>query len=276
MKKISKKSLSKSFWRWYHGNLLCFSHQHMQTFPFLLSMIPPLQDLYDTPEEVHAAAQTYTGFFNTEPQIGTIIIGVCCGLEESRANGAEEINEEMINSIRVGLMGPLAGIGDSLIPGTYIPILLSIGLGLASGGSVMGPIFYILAYNITMYLFMRFIFNKGYELGGRAVDVIIGEKADAIKDSIVMIGMIVVGAVAGTWVSVSTAMQFKDSAGNVFLDLNSVLNGVFPGLLSMFTVLIAWWLMTKKKMQPTTVMLIFLVVAFLGVLVGFFNPGLSY
>ncbi len=276
MKKISTKSLNKAFWRWFHGNLLCFTHQHMQTFPFLIAMIPSLEDLYDTPEEVHAAAQAYTGFFNTEPQIGTIIVGVCCGLEESRANGVDEIDEEMINSIRVGLMGPLAGIGDSLIPGTYIPILLSIALGLSAGGSIMGPIFYILTYNITMYLFMRFIFNKGYELGGRAVDVIVGEKAEIIKESIIMIGMIVVGAVAGTWISISTSFQMTDSAGEVFLDLNSVLNGIFPGLLSMITVLFAWWLMTKKKLQPTTVMLLFLVIAFVGVLLGVFDPGLAY
>ena len=276
MKKITKQSLSKAFWRWYHGNLLCFTHQHMQTFPFLISMVPALQDLYKSEDEVHDAAQTYTGFFNTEPQIGTIIVGVCLGLEEARANGHDEIDSEMINSIRVGLMGPLAGIGDSLIPGTYIPILLSIALGLSSGGSIMGPIFYILAYNITMYLFMKFIFDKGYELGGRAVDILVGEQADAIKDSIIMIGMIVVGAVSATWVGVGTAFKLRDSAGEVFLDLNNTLNGIFPGTLTLVTVLSAWYLMTKKKMQPTTVMLVFLIVALVGVLVGFFDPGLTY
>jgi mannose/fructose/N-acetylgalactosamine-specific phosphotransferase system component IID len=276
MKKLTKASLNSSFWTWYHGNLLCFSHQHMQTLPFMLAMLKPLQELTDNEEDLHKAMETYTGFFNTEPQIGTIIVGVCCGLEEARANGAEDIDEEMINSIRVGLMGPLAGIGDSLIPGTYIPILLSIGLGLSAGGSVLGAIFYMLVYNVTMYLFMRGIFNTGYELGGRAVDVLVGEKADVIKDSIIMIGMVVVGAVAGTWVNVTTSLELFNDAGESFLNLQAVFNNILPGLLSLITVLLGWWLMTKRKMQPTTVMLIYLAIAFVGVLLGFFDPGLSY
>jgi len=276
MKKITKKSLNSSFWTWYHGNLLCFSHQHMQTLPFMLAMLKPLQDLYQDETELHHAMETYTGFFNTEPQIGTIIVGVCCGLEESRANGADNIDEEMINSIRVGLMGPLAGIGDSLIPGTYIPILLAIALGLSTGGSMLGPIFYALVYNVTMYLFMRGIFNTGYELGGRAVDVLVGEKADIIKESIITIGMVVVGAVAGSWVNVTTALTLYNDAGEPFLVLQNVFNNILPGLLSLLTVLLGWWLMTKRKMQPTTVMLIYLAIAFVGVLLGFFDPGLSY
>lgn len=275
-KKIQKSSLRSAFWRWYHGNLMLFSHQHMQTFPFLVAMIKPIKDLYSGADEVHAALTTYEGFFNVEPQLGTIIVGICCGLEESRANGVDEIDEEMINSVRVGLMGPLAGIGDSLIPGTYIPILLSIALGLASGGSMLGPIFYIVTYISTMTAFQYFIFMKGYELGGKAVDVIVGEQANVIKDSIIMLGMIVVGAVAGSWVNVTTALSFKNSNGDVFLNLQGVFDGVLPGILSLLTVLFAWWLMTKRKMQPTTVMLIFLALALIGVVVGFFNPGVNY
>jgi len=275
-KKISKKALNSAFLRWYHGNLMCFTHQHMQTFPFLVAMINPIKELYDTPDQVHEALKTYEGFFNVEPQIGTIIVGICAGLEESRANGVKEIDEEMINSIRVGLMGPLAGIGDSLIPGTYIPILLSIALGLSAGGSIMGPLFYAVTYITTMTLFQKFVFDQGYKLGGKAVDVIVGEKANAIKDSIILLGMIVVGAVAGSWVNVTTSLTFKDAAGAEFLNLNNVLNGVFPGLLSLLTVIFAWWLMTKKKLAPTTVMLIFLIIAVLGVVVGFFDPGIGY
>ena len=275
-KRITKKSLLSAFWTWYHGNLLFFTHQHMQTFPFLVAMINPLKDLYSDSDELHAALGTYEGFFNVEPQLGTIIVGICCGLEESRANGAEDIDEEMINSVRVGLMGPLAGIGDSLIPGTYIPILLAVALGLAKGGSVAGPIFYIVAYISTMTAFMYFIFMKGYELGGKAVEVIVGEQANIIKDSIIMLGMIVIGAVAGAWVNVTTALTFKDSNGDVFLNMQEVFDGVHPGILSFGTVVLAWWLMTKRKMQPITVMAIFLVIALIGVAVGFFDPGLSY
>ena len=169
MKKISKKTLNSSFWRWWYGNLTCFSHEHMQTFGYMWAMIPILKELYDTHDEQSQKLETYYAFFNTEPQIGCIVVGVTAGLEEARANGAEGIDDEMINGIRAGLMGPLAGIGDSLIVGTYIPILLGIAVGLAEGGSVLGPIFYIIVWNVTSTLFQKFVFDKGYSLGGSAV-----------------------------------------------------------------------------------------------------------
>ena len=34
--------------------------------------------------------------------------------------------------------------------------------------------------------------------------------------------------------------------------------------------------MAKKRMSPIKVMLLLVVVAFVGVLIGFFNPGLTY
>lgn len=126
-KKLSKKTLNKSFKNWYYGHLTCFSQEHMQTFGYLCSMLPIVDELYDTEEEKKEALQTYTAFFNTEPQLGTVVVGVTAGLEEAKANG-ENIDGEMINGIRAGLMGPIAGIGDSLIVGTLIPILLGLSL----------------------------------------------------------------------------------------------------------------------------------------------------
>lgn len=168
-KKLSKKTLAKSFRNWSYGNLTCFSQEHMQTFGYLCAMLPIVEELYDTPEEQKQALQTYSAFFNTEPQIGTMIVGVTAGLEEARANG-EAIDDDAINGIRAGLMGPLAGLGDSLIVGTLIPILLGIALGLSTGGSPLGAIFYIVVWNLLMFLGMRFAYNQGYELGGKAVE----------------------------------------------------------------------------------------------------------
>ena len=175
-KKLSKKALAKSFRNWYYGHLTCFSQEHMQTFGYLCAMLPLVEELYDTKEEQKEALQTYSAFFNTEPQLGTVIVGMTAGLEEAKANG-EEIDGEMINGIRAGLMGPVAGIGDSLLVGTLIPILLGVALGMSSGGSPLGAIFYILVYNIVLTLGMRFLYYKGYELGGKAVELIVGEKA---------------------------------------------------------------------------------------------------
>lgn len=274
-KKISKAALKKSFRNWFYGNLTCFSQEHMQTFGYLCAMLPIVENLYDTKEEQKKAMETYTAFFNTEPQIGTLVVGMTAGLEEAKANG-ENIDGEMINGLRAGLMGPLAGIGDSLIVGTLIPILLGIGLGLSTGGSPLGAIFYIVVWNTLMIFFMKWAYKKGYNLGGKAVEYVVGDKANAIRESVIMVGTVVIGAVAATWVNITTSLQMYNSKGGVIFKLQDTLNGVYPKLLSALTVVFAWWLMSKKKISPTVVMLIFLVIAFVGVLLGFFNPGLKY
>ena len=296
MKKVSKKSLNSSFWRWFYGNLTCFSHEHMQTFGYMWSMLPIIQELYETKDEQAEKLQTYYPFFNTEPQIGSIVVGITAGLEEARANGAEEIDDEMINGIRAGLMGPLAGIGDSLIVGTYIPVLLGIALGLAEGGSIIGPLFYIVVWNVTSIFFQKWIYNKGYELGGSAVEVIVGEQATALRESVIVMGQVIVGAMAGTWVSITTSVQLTTSIqnktemvieGSKVIEkvtgtqegpvlLQEKLDGAFPGVLTLLFVLGCWWLMAKKAISPIKIMLLMVVVAIVGVLVGFFDPNLSY
>ena len=95
-KKLTKKTLTKSFHNWYYGNLTCFSQEHMQTFGYLCSMLPVVNELYDKQEDKAKAMQTYTAFFNTEPQIGSVIVGMTAGLEEARANG-DDVDDETIN-----------------------------------------------------------------------------------------------------------------------------------------------------------------------------------
>jgi len=275
MKKLSKKALNRSFLNWFYGHLTCFSQEHMQTFGYMVSMLPIIEELYSTNEEQTEKVLTYSTFFNTEPQVGSIVVGITAGMEEARANG-EEVDDETINGIRAGLMGPLAGIGDSLVVGTLLPILLGIALGLSGGGSPLGAIFYILAWNIGMFFIMRFMYFKGYELGGKAVEILVGERANAIRESIIMLGTMVIGGVTASWINITTAFKMLNSEGGVIVDLQKTLNDVYPSLLSAVFVLLCWYLLSKKRMSPVMVMLILVGIAFVGVLLGFFDPGLTY
>ncbi len=268
MKKLSKKTLNSSFWRWWYGNLTCFSHEHMQTFGYMWSMLPIIQELYSSKEEQAEKLRTYYPFFNTEPQIGAIVVGITAGLEEARANGAEEIDDEMINGIRAGLMGPLAGIGDSLIVGTYIPILLGIALGLAEGGSVLGPLFYIVVWNITSTWFQKFVYDKGYELGGSAVELIVGTKATALRESAIIMGQVIVGAMGATWVNVSSKVQIATNSEGEAVMLIQKLDSAYPKVLTLLFILFAWWLMAKKNVTPVKVLLLMVVIALVGSIIG--------
>lgn len=275
-KKLSKKALLKSFHNWYYGHLTCFSQEHMQTFGYLCAMLPLVEELYEDEDEKAKAINTYTAFFNTEPQLGTVIVGMTAGLEKARANGADDVDDETINSLRAGLMGPVAGIGDSLVVGTVIPILLGIALGMSTGGSPLGAIFYIIVWNLFAYFGMKFIYFKGYSLGGKAVEFLVGAQGEALRESVSTLGGIVIGAVAATWVSVKTSLQLFNESGEAYLVLQDKLDDVFPGLLTAAFIVVCWFLVAKKKMSPIKVMLILVVVAFIGVVVGFFNPGLVY
>ena len=274
LKKVSQGARNSAFLRWIYGNLTCFSQEHMQTFGYLAAMLPVVDELYDNDEDKVKYLSTYRTFFNTEPQIGTMVVGLTVGLEEARANG-EPLDDDTINGIRAGLMGPLAGLGDSIIVGTFIPILLGIALGLSNGGSVLGPLFYVIAWNLVMYFGMKFAFDQGYELGGSAVEALVGPQSAALRDSIVMVGTIVIGAVAATWINITTALSFQFSADSGLV-LQDTLDSIFPKFLNIFFVWLCWYLMTKRKMSPTIVMGLLVVVALVGVLLGFFDPGLSY
>ena len=154
----------------------------MQTFGYLCSMLPVVEELYDKKEDQARSMKTYTAFFNTEPQLGTVIVGMTAGLEEARANGTEDVDDETINGLRAGLMGPIAGIGDSLVVGTvYSYFYLVLLLGMSTGGSPLGAIMYIIVWNLFAYFGMKFLYFKGYELGGKAVDFLVGPQGGSFK-----------------------------------------------------------------------------------------------
>jgi PTS system fructose-specific IID component len=248
----------------------------MQTFGYLHAMLPLCQELYDNEDDLAKAMNTYTAFFNTEPQLGTVIIGITAGLEEARANGDEEVDDETINGLRAGLMGPIAGIGDSLVVGTVIPILLGIAMGMSGGGSPMGAIFYIIVWNLFAYFGMRFLYFKGYDMGTKAVEFLVGDIGNAIREAVTTLGGIVIGAVSASWISVKTSFALYNEAGEAYMVLQEKFDSVFPGLLTAIFVIFCWWLMAKKQLSPLKVMGLLVVIAFVGVLIGFFNPGLAY
>lgn len=274
-KKLDKKTLSKSFNLWFWGALTCFSQEHMQTFGYMASMLPILKKLYPKHEDRVNAIHAYTAFFNTNPMLGSVIVGITASMEEARAND-RGIDGETINDMRSGLMGPIAGIGDSLIDGTLIPILLGIALGMSNGGSPVGAIFYIIVWVLLAYFGQRFLYFRGYQLGDKAVEFLVGEQGAAVRRAIGTVGAMVVGGVLASWVNVTTSLKLYNSNGKVFLDLQKQLDSIFPGLLTVLITIFCWWLMSKKHVSAIWTMLILVLISFVGVLVGFFNPGLSY
>lgn len=270
MKKLSKAILIKSWLRWVFGNLSSMSYQWLESFGFADSMAPVIKELYGGNKEKEIEAlKRHMAFYNTEPQIGSLINGITCGLEEKKANGAD-LDDEVINGIKLGLMGPLAGIGDAIVPGMYVPLLLSIGIGLSGNGSIMGPLFYIFTFIPSMLLVDYFLFMKGYHLGTKAIDFIVGEVSQRIREAFNFLGAIVVGGVAASYVSISTKLQIKTGNEDSIVQVSQILDNVFPKLIPLVIVLFCWWLMSKKNISALKVMGIMVILSIIGVLLGIF------
>lgn len=267
-KLLDKKTLTKSYHRWMMYNLVAMSFEFLEAMGFALSMEPVADKLYkDQPEKKKEMLERHTAFYNTEPQVGALINGIAVGLEEQKALGNAGITGELINSLKIGLMGPLAGIGDSMVPGMLIPILLSIGMGLSANGSILGVLFYIVAFNSVVYLGSRYLFFKGYELGAESVDVFTGEKAQQITKAITVLGMTVIGGVAASYVNLEIPAKFALTGTEI--DVQAILDGIFPKLAPLAVIFASWYLMAKRKVSPVKLIFIYFIVAFAAV-------GLAY
>ncbi|WLS76955.1 PTS system mannose/fructose/sorbose family transporter subunit IID [Erwinia pyri] len=265
---LTKRDLF-SCWRcWIMYNLSSMSFERFESFGFCLSMMPVLKKLY--PEEAlhREALKRHTSFYNTEPQIGAIINGLVVGLEEKRANG-DPVDGEVINTLKVGLMGPIAGIGDSMIPGMLIPILLSIGMALADGGSMLGPIFYIFAWCSIALISSWSLFMKGYRLGTGSIEELVSSRSTRLREAMSLLGIFVMGGLAASYITLSTPLSFVSSDG-VNITIQTMLDGIFPKLLPLLVVTGTWYLMAKKNVSSVKTMLILLLVAAAGVIFGAF------
>jgi len=267
-KKLSKKTLHKSYIRWYFFHLCSMSYERLEAFGFLHSMLPIIKELYpDNKEERIQAMKRHSAFYNTEPVIGTAINGIVAGVEEGKA-GEKDIDDATINSIKVGLMGPLAGVGDSIIQGLLMPILLSIGMGLSANGSIAGPLFYIFTFLPIVTVLSYWLYFKGYTLGVESLNMFLGDKAKKIEEGFSIVGLTVMGAIGASYVNLDVVSVY--ASGETSVVVQDILDSIFPKLLPLLLVAISWYLITKKKFKPVKIILLYLIVAVIGVLIGVF------
>ena len=189
-------------------------------------------------------------------------------LEEKRANGAD-VSDEMIEGIRTGLMGPLAGVGDSLAGGIIYPIGIALGCSMAlEEHSFIGPVFFFALFTGIMLLLGHFLYHMGYRQGGESLMSILGEGKYSITkltDAFSILGLIVIGAMGAANVAVYTPLNFQ--IGQTSVVLQTVFDGLLPNLLPVAAIIGVSSLL-KKKVNPAMVVLIIAATAFVGYYVG--------
>jgi PTS system mannose-specific IID component len=157
---LTLQDVKKSWLLWLFFSHGCYNWERMQGTGFAHSMTPIIEKLYTKKEDIVAALKRHLVFYNTQPDIGGVINGIVIAMEEERAMGAD-ISDDAINAVKVGLMGPMAGVGDTIQQGIVIPILLAIGMNIATGGhlgtatrgNIIGPLFYL----VTVACFVFFV-----------------------------------------------------------------------------------------------------------------------
>ena len=265
---LTNKDLNQLWLRWAFTHLSSMSYEKLQAHAFAWSYIPFANKYYaDDPEAKRRLLVRQSVFYNTEPQTGTLVNGIVASLEENIALGGD-VDEEMPNNVKTSLMGPLAGIGDSIVQGIIVPILLSIGMSLAAGGSPLGPLFYIISWGIIGPLISFVCFRTGYKLGVGAVDMIVGETARRLTDAFNVLGIMVIGALSAGNIALVTTLNIP--MGGDWAPLQDTLDGVFPKILPLIAVLVTWWMLDKKQFSPTKVILVLTAAVIVFCLLGVF------
>jgi len=169
-----------------------WNYERMQNGGWAYSLIPALKKLYPKKEDASAALKRHMEFFNTHPYIAAPILGVTLALEEERANGAA-IDDAAIQGVKVGMMGPLAGIGDPVFWFTVRPILGAIAASLATGGSVIAPLFFFILWNVIRISFLWYTQEFGYQKGSEITKDLSGGLLQTITKGASILGMFVMG-----------------------------------------------------------------------------------
>jgi len=199
--KLSQKDRMAVAWR--HQFLQgSWNYERMQNGGWCYAMIPAIKKLYSTKEEQSAALKRHLEFYNTHPYVSAPVIGVTLALEEERANG-QPVEDQAIQGVKVGMMGPLAGVGDPVFWFTVRPILGALGASMALSGSIVGPLLFFVLWNVIRMAFLWYTQEFGYNVGTSIAKDLSGGLMGKITEGASILGMFIIGALVQRWVSIS-------------------------------------------------------------------------
>lgn len=282
---LSKSDRQKVWWRstFLQGS---WNYERMQNLGWAYALIPAIKKLYTSKEDRAAALKRHLEFFNTHPYVAAPIIGVTLALEEERANGTE-IDDTAIQGVKIGMMGPLAGVGDPVFWFTVRPILGALGASLAMAGNIVGPLLFFFGWNIIRMAFLWYTQELGYKAGSEITKDLSGGIIQKITKGASILGMFILAVLVERWVSINFTVNLPSTKlsegayiefpkGNVTgtelqgilgkvadglslspekaNTLQGQLNSLIPGLMGLALTFLCMWLL-KKKVSPITIII---------------------
>jgi PTS system mannose-specific IID component len=273
---FSKKDLHRLEWRFlFHGQAIGWNYERMMGLGYLATMIPAIDRLYaNDPEMKQKALETHDVFFNTAPMMAPIIIGMDVAIEEENPN---ETGLAMAASIKSALMGPFAGIGDTIFGMIMGSVCGSIEASMALQGSAMGIVIGELIWAVVTWTLKFKFIDLGYSQGMKLVTSM-SNTMNALVDAASTMGLVVVGGMIATMVHVNlatiTVQLGVDSAGNAMTasyDLQSYADAIMPQLLPALLAMLCYWLLGKKWMNSNKLIWMMIAFAILMRLLGVFT-----
>ncbi|MBO0454898.1 MULTISPECIES: PTS system mannose/fructose/sorbose family transporter subunit IID [Enterococcus] len=260
---ISKRDLDYAYLRWWMLSEISANYERMQAIAYCASMAPILRKLYPNDDDLRDSLKRHLIFFNTEATWGSLIFGSVVAMEEEKAK-EEKIPAELITSYKTGLMGTLAGIGDTIDLATIYTLVTAGCASIAVKGSIWAPIL-MMVLAVFMY-FEGHVFNRiGYKYGKNSVKNVLssGLLKEAV-DGANIVGLFMIGCLSSNLITLNSSFK----AGTFVLQ--ETLDSILPGLLPISAFFLVYFLMTKAKLSASKVVLLILAVSILGSLIGLF------
>lgn len=268
-KLVTKSALRKAWFIWETFPQTCYNYERMMGQVVAHVFVPIVKCLYKrNPEAAKALMKREIEFFNVHIEFGACIIGMIIAMEEEKAKG-EDIPDSFITNIKTSLMGPLAGLGDTIWQGVVIPILLAICIDISTAGSgnIWGAVIYFVTIATAAYGLSYANFMFGYRAGANAVMDFIekGTLKKVLKGASVM-GCMVMGGLIVNYVKVSCGIEIVNET-QVFSIQKDFLDHVMPNILPLGATMGIFWLL---KNRWTSIRIIGLIIA-LSIVCGFFG-----
>ena len=264
---LSSKEVNRAWLLWLFNNQACYNYERMMGIGFLHAMTPAFRKLYKDNKDLRIEAmQRHTSFFNCEPCLGSSIVGLVLAMEEQKALGAE-LDNDAITSIKTGLMGPLSGIGDTLIQGVIPPLLIAFAVDFAKGGNWVIPLVFSLVMAIIVFGISRFGFLLGYRKGSDAIlSMLENGVIKRLISAASIMGCMVLGALVVNFVTMKCGISIPQAEGSFSMQ-EQLFDAILPSMLPLLLTLGCYKLLKAGK-SSVLVMLVIIAIGVIGGLTG--------
>ncbi len=242
--KDEKKLVNKMFWR----SMTMYASVNPVTMGgggFAYSMMPFINHFYKNEEDRKLALERHAQYFSTTIPCSSFIMGIAASMEKDNSQRSD-FNVESINAIKTSLMGPLAGIGDSLFWGVWRVVAAGLAINLAYAGNILAPIIFLVVFNIPNYLCRYYGGLLGYSLGSKYIEQMYSNGLITILTKAASIlGLIMVGAMTISMVKFNTVLTLS-MKGKEIMNVQQVLDSIFKGIIPLLVTLVCFKLLDKK------------------------------